>query len=389
MALLKRAHRSAWLGCVACLSSCATSAPFGYVDLWLSQCQGDEDCAAQSVAGEHFAAQALIDPSVSRYAPDGLYTYFELARADGSLGVLELDIPTDAPGDRPLADLQASYRELSGDEVRFAATQVSGQVVLPRSLLREDEPACACDDGGFSLRFVDAGDDGELGSDDDRVRQLSFGHIGRSDSFCGGAVSMPADGGLRVSVDACAAPATAVKRDREASVDPAPASELETPILVYEEREAGSGCSSSSSDDGGGCESSASDDSGCSTHATDADASSSSSDTGCGDSGSSSGDSASADSGCEGDTSDDERSSCATARPRLRSRSRHGSPFIGTGIPLALVCLWQALRAARLRASIADRNRSAIGVILERMSPSAPWLRYAFKKGRMSLAIWK
>lgn len=110
----------------------------------------------------------------------------------------------------------------------------------------------------------------------------------------------------------------------------------------------GGGCASNdSSSSNGGCGSgdSRSSSGGCDSH----DDSQSSSSGSCNDS---SGSSQSSSSGsCEGDTTDDHSSSCTVAPPKLRhaKRGHRHDPFVGTGLPLVLVCWLQQQRARRLR----------------------------------------
>jgi hypothetical protein len=389
VALLSRA--TAWIVLVCALNEagCATTAPLGHVELWLQSCAGRaSSCADQPPSppnGEHFVAQAFIDPSASRYAPHGLYTYFELPRADGSLGLFELDVPTDASGDTALQHFQASYRELSGQQLRFASTVVEGRVEVPASWSVDGNASCACEDGGLELRFEDPGDDGVAGTPDDRVRRLSSGRFGLSKAFCRPFAPMSIPVGLHVDLDRCGAAVITQEQQPSASASvstsaPPPNSPSGGPCAhgCYGEsgalyRNQANGCGSSDAGGGcgtydtasgssnGGCGSSpaagegsgeqASSGSGCSSNSSSSSSStSSSSSSGCeGDSSSSK-----SGSGCEGDTSQDNSSSCALAHhvwPR-EPRPRGSDPFAGTGLPLALTCLFQRLRAWRLRAKV-------------------------------------
>jgi hypothetical protein len=377
VALLSRA--AIWLALAAALGAagCATAAPLGHAELWLQSCAGRAGSCADSppspAGGEHFVVQAFIDPSASRYAPHGLYAYFELPRADGSLGIVELDVPTDAPADTALEHVQASYRELSGEQLRFDSSAVEGRVAVPQAWTVAADSSCSCDDGGFELRFVDAGEDRIPATADDRFRRLSLGRFGLSEGFCRSPVPMSIPSGLYVEVDRC--DALAITQPRQAAVPapldmsaPAPGPSSGGPCAhgCYDEsgavyRNPGSGCGSG--DSGGGCGSYEDPNrasSGCGGDASNQDGS----DSGCGGNSSSSsssssqsgceGDSSSSSShsGCEGDTTSDNSSSCALAQRPLhrRLRSHRGDPFAGTGLPLLLACLVQRLRARRLRA---------------------------------------
>jgi hypothetical protein len=319
MALLTRALSI--VGCCALLGSCEGSESLGHADLWLSNCDDRASCG-ENQPGEHFAVQAYFEPSVSRYAPHGLYAYVELPRADGTRGVLELDVPTDGPSDGPLDNYQISYRELSNERLRFESRAVRGQIMLPRSLTEDDAASCGCDEGVFALQFTDA---------NDHVRALSLGHLSRSESMCHAGMQTSEEEGLRVNVKSCEtapAPSMSPPAAEVAPVASSPHSHDEHYTTVDSYTTVDTGCGSSSYEDqsSGGCGSSD-------------DGQSSSS--GCGND---DGEDSSSHSGCEGDTSD-QPSSCAVAR----GPHRGGSPFMGTGLPVLLVCLWQVLRTTRKR----------------------------------------
>lgn len=330
------------------LAGCSQQESLGHADFSL------RDCAGCTAAPRHYHVQAFFDAQVSRHAPNGFYAYFELERPDGARGVLELDLPTDAAPNTPLAREDASYRELRDGRVVFEATGVQGSVQLPRSLMWEDAARCDCEDAMFELVFQ-AGDE---------RRELSYGHLTRNEAVCGARLPARADPGLAVQVLDCSAPAPAMgaapsDTDTRTTVvqtpgrsasssrscalsDCYPDDRAYTPVETgcggsyYREDGCGgssyeeSSCGSSSAAQGGGCSSSSSD--------------------GCG---SSSDRDRPRSSGCEGDTSDSP-SSCSVARPA------HGAlrSFMGTGLPWTLVCLWQALRAARARRRAALRLRA-------------------------------
>jgi hypothetical protein len=382
------------LASLAGVGSCASSASLGHVDLWLKSCNGHaDDCddASASVAAEEYVhTQAFFDASSSRYAPHGLYTYFELPRADGSVGILELDLPTNGANGQPLTNFQASYRELSGDQVLFSSRKVEGRLELPPGFAADQEPVCACDDGAFALRFIDAGPDRVRGTDDDRVRHLSWGRIGRSEHFCRGLAPMAIGRELQLNIESCVTPG--MSTFQPSAQEPEPVQTYATdpqPVLVTttpapascgyacygnpppSQPTSSGGCGSDDSSSSGGCGSDDSSSSGCGSGSGSSDSSSGgcggddSSSSGCGDSqsdsqssssgscdsSSNSGSGSSSSGACEGDTTDDHSSSCtvARARPQHGRRGHRRDPFVGTGVPLALVCLLQQLRARRLR----------------------------------------
>jgi hypothetical protein len=385
VALLSRAAPWIALACALCTRGCATTAPLGHVELWLQSCGGRaESCAdapPSAPGGEHFAVQAFIDPGASRYAPHGLYAYFELPREDGSLGLFELDVPTDAPSDIALEHFQASYRELSGKQLRFDSSTAEGHVTLPSSWSAAAEPSCGCEEGAFELRFVDAGTDRIRGTADDGIRRLS---LGLSEGFCRPPASMAIPTGLHLDLDRCDVSASTQQRasvlapvDTNAGAPSAPSGGpcahgcYDESAVLY--RNQGSGCGGDSS---GGCGSyedpNSSSSGGCGGDATVSSGSGSQagSSSGCGGSSSSSsssshsgceGDSSSSSSksGCEGDTAPDDSSSCALAQRELHRRLRphRSDPFAGTGLPLLLACLLQRLRVERLRARASARDR--------------------------------
>jgi hypothetical protein len=111
VALLKRHPCALAAAACALIASCASSWPLGHVEVALS----DRDAAHDPEPGEQLEAQAFMDPDASRYAPHGLYVYFELVRSNRRRGLVELDVPTDAADDTAPAQFQASYRELEGE----------------------------------------------------------------------------------------------------------------------------------------------------------------------------------------------------------------------------------------------------------------------------------
>jgi hypothetical protein len=377
VALLTQARTLLWLSCGVVAASCDGSASLGQVTVWLSECHGQGDCWASASAREHFEVQGFFDPSVSRFAPNGFYAYWELPRSDGGRGLVELDVPTDGVNEAPLERYQASYRELAYTRLRFEASDVRGRLALPRSFTAQGDSDCACDDAAFALRFAEAGEDGELGTDDDRVRELTLGQLSHTDERCSRALPRLGDeAGLRVASSACGE--SAPPRQSSAAQPPAQAPrQTSAPSCSYADCAAGGvlladtgsdeGCGTST-DDGSGCgdsryadSTSSSDAGGCGDAGTSDDGTSADSG-GCGDDTSQPNAGSSGSGGCEGDTSSQEHASCAVVRLRSGRRPRHGAGFSGTGLPLTLIFLWHAFRSARLRKTA--REHSAMRVPL-------------------------
>jgi hypothetical protein len=110
------------------------------------------------------ATQVVISTEASKFQPDGVYVYAELAAPAETLGVLELDVPRHGAGQATVA-----YGEWRGAEQVFRATRTAGTVVLaPPGDQR----------GRFLLRVDDSGADGALGTADDQTRVLAAGEFG-------------------------------------------------------------------------------------------------------------------------------------------------------------------------------------------------------------------
>lgn len=348
MALLK----SRWALLLLTAAGCADTESLGHASGWLKAC-ASASCAAES--GEHFRVQAYFDADVSRYAPHGFYAYFELERADGQRGVLELDVPLDS-GSETVTTENVSYRELDGSRIRFESRQVTGELQLTRALTEDREDSCGCGDGLFDLRFVAPGPDGTLGTADDLTRELDYGNLSRLDEPCLEEPHQADATGLRVSMRECSAPPpTAAAPSAPPSEPPRPSrSPSSTCSYANCERDDGSyttvesgcggtsyndsGCGSTSSESSGGCSDSSGADSGGGCGSNTSGDNHDESDAGE--------DKHKADSGCEGDTSNaSSSSSCSTARVSRRDLRS----FLGTGLPLVLLCAWQGLRARRMR----------------------------------------
>ena len=306
---------------------CSQAESLGHAELWLRECA---DCA---LSGELHRVAAYFDTQSSRHAPRGFYAYFELERTNGARGILELDVPTAGAG-APFGPEQVSYRETLNGRVLFEAQQVQGTLQLPAALVQPEIGSCGCDDALFQLQFRAA----------DEVRELRYGHLSREQQSCGALPASKGAAGMSVVLKECGAVVEPIGAPRVSTSTSAgslrPSSSARrcdrgdcNDEGSYNAVEVGCGSSEPPYDDGtrssGGCvEDSASS------------SSSSSSSQGCSDSSKHD----DHESGCEGDTSDSPSSCSVMRRPANALRS-----FMGTGLPLLLVCLWQALRAARLR----------------------------------------
>lgn len=114
--------------------------------------------------------------AASQYGESGLYLYLELHRPGGTIGSLELDLPTEggSAGRAP----HAVYQE-HRDGVRvFSSGARAGRVELAAG------ESCPCQDTLLELVFTDPGPDGILGSEDDQTRRLSRGVVAAGGVFC-------------------------------------------------------------------------------------------------------------------------------------------------------------------------------------------------------------
>jgi len=344
------------------LGSCEGGSEMGTVEVDLFDqpvdCDADvEACFAEPEPGsdeipapvtpERHRTWVFFSDQTTAHSPDGAYLYFEMVRAEGVRAYVEIDVPT-TEGETDTAVMH--YTEYEGDEVVFESDEAYGRMELAQDLQGVD---CSCADGRLELVFVDAGEDEELDTDDDRVRRLSRGRFSWSKEFCVGArmlgmTSDRVDVSVRV-VDRC--------RSRPGGTvsEPDPPDYSSSSSYGGEAScESGdySGGSTTSSS-GGGCEGDSSSGGGC-----EGDTASSSG--GC------EGDTASSSGGCSGDTgggggcSGDAggSSSCSTTtivprRPACRRGPSGPAAVLGSsraqlvlGILLALVWLERRRRRA-------------------------------------------
>ncbi|MDD9938495.1 MAG: hypothetical protein OXT09_33105 [Myxococcales bacterium] len=327
MALLTRAA-CALFACA--LSSCALSEPLGEAEVWIRECDAEDDarCSDSFASGE-----AFIDRSVSRHAPDGVYLYVELEGPEDRRAILEIDVPAEATDDG-MQHAQLRYRELDGVRERFAAEHATGWIDLPAGWVAGSGADCDCLDLAFALAFEDPQRGGR--------RELESGRAGWGEERCAPTRAYTEAASLEVAAGPCAR--TRVTRSpapqpRVYDVgDPEPDDHRCGPDCQHQHHHhdavyvGGCGSSSQTYDD---------EPQGCASSGERADYSSSSTSDSSGgcegdDSNSSSG------GGCEGDTSDSP-DAC-----RIAPRTRQG-PWVSLGIPLLLVCLYLRARLAWLR----------------------------------------
>lgn len=128
----------------------------------------------------------------------GLLIYAEFP-IDGGLAQLEIEVNE---GQEPAV---VYVERVDGDAV-FVAGRVAGVIEVPDVVLDDD---CGCQTGRFELRFWDEGEDGELNTEDDEVRQLGSGRFERGETFCLPSERFELDESLQVRrVDRCPRPAS-------------------------------------------------------------------------------------------------------------------------------------------------------------------------------------
>lgn len=136
----------------------------------------DGDAASPLPSG----GRAFLGDQASRYAPAGVFLYFELQRPKGVVALVELDFPTGAGVGGPPGGPFLTYREYSGEQLVFRSARAAGRIEAAAL-----DSGCDCQDGRFELVFTDPGPDGALDTSDDRVRRLSRGHYSRGEgAFC-------------------------------------------------------------------------------------------------------------------------------------------------------------------------------------------------------------
>lgn len=269
----------------------------------------DGRCRPALGAARRIRGAAVVSRLASRHR-GGVLVELSFS-VDGAKSDLVLDVPPRLvrDGKPPLV----RYEQYRGGRLTFSAGLVRGLVELP-------ERSCWCDDVAFDLLLQDAGRDGRLGTDDDRVQRLSLGRASPDSGFCRDGLAPAERSGFDARTacefgDDIPAPAARPRRQAPPSAQPPTVDDVDLSggcgATVAEPPPSGStttatGCGgdddtgwdSDSDPYAGGCES---DDSGWDGEGYD--------------------DSA----GCEGDTSDSSDVACepdANASARRRSRSR-------------------------------------------------------------------
>jgi hypothetical protein len=286
-------------------------------------------------------SRAFISSAASRYAPAGLYIYFELPRPDGAVAHVELDLPAGRGVGGPPGGPFLSYREFVDRRPVFRSQTASGRVEVPVG-------DCPCRDGRLELLFTDPGPDGKLGSEDDLHRRLSRGRFAwNEDHFCRSAKLLDLSDGS-VIVDAPNDCPTVSHGSSGGGSSGGGSVAYEGGGGCYAEDdyyyEEDSGCGY---DDGSDSYGEEYDDTGCDGDRSDSEYSD---DSGC--DGDTSGDSYDYDStGCEGDTSSSSAScegdayAAAPGDPRSRRGRGATSKLTGMMLPFALLGLfWGYLR---------------------------------------------
>ncbi|MBW2261071.1 MAG: hypothetical protein JRG91_03780 [Deltaproteobacteria bacterium] len=135
-------------------------------------CTADGGCTGPGgtpVEGTWVQSRAIASATASLFSPHGTYMYIDYMRGTTYVEI-EMDFPTDVAGDVPL---RAVMREYAGGEPTFESDTASGviQVAPPGGSNRI--PAA----GGFNLKFVSHGPDGEPSTGDDEVREIRNGRF--------------------------------------------------------------------------------------------------------------------------------------------------------------------------------------------------------------------
>jgi hypothetical protein len=293
--------------------SCDGSGETGNLDMevfdapvWCVQNGECFDDTGALVLGEPATGFAFLSTEPSQFE-DGLFLYFDLVRADGTIARGELDVPRRGTDLTEGLEPDITYVEHTDGVEVFRADEVTGVIVVPDESTGE---RCDCLDGRFELALRDFGDDGEANTDDDRVRRLSRAIFGWGTRRCLQPIRIGELGdGVVVDITVECPPAL--------STPPTTSDPIRRDPRIDDTVDAGcSGSSSStSSTDSGSCDgdsssgsgSSCGDSSGSGSSCDDGGSSSSSSGSCDGDSssgsGSCDGDSSSGSGSCDGDSS--------------------------------------------------------------------------------------
>ncbi len=135
-------------------------------------CTADGGCTGPGgapVEGAWVESSAIASSSASIFSPHGTYMYIDYMR-EGTYVEIEMDFPTDVTGDVPLV---AVMREYADGEPTFESDAASGVIQLAPPGGSNRVPST----GGFNLKFVSHGPDGEPSTDDDEVREIRNGRF--------------------------------------------------------------------------------------------------------------------------------------------------------------------------------------------------------------------
>lgn len=180
MALLTQTHASLLLASAVTFISCVEPSDEVTVELRLY----DEPVTCDATAGECRApggaavsfedhrVRGYLSRAASQYGEGGIYLHFQLPRPNGTVAVVELDVPAGVGAGATAKAPLLVYREYRAGKRAFDGASVWGVVEVPM------DAACACQDGRLELVFRGLGLDGKPGTADDPQRRLSLGRFG-------------------------------------------------------------------------------------------------------------------------------------------------------------------------------------------------------------------
>lgn len=143
------------------------------------------------VEGEDLVAAAERQPSAI-FGAGGLALAFEIQRQAGGVGHLDLDLPLTDPSTQTSQILLGYMETDEGGEVIFEGRLTSAFLEVAES------PACPCTNMRLEARFIDAGPDGLVGTQDDQQRRINAGLIAEGGVGCRSNITLPLADGLRV-----------------------------------------------------------------------------------------------------------------------------------------------------------------------------------------------
>lgn len=260
MALLRGIPVACGLGALLCACAEDGANGVGTVDLYDRPVACDVETSLCSDPRRPDVRVAPDDPrrsgvsftsrAASQYGASGLYLYLELHRPGGTIGSLELDLPTDGGGGGRTP--HAVYQEHRDGARVFSSGARAGRVELPAG------EGCPCQDILLELVFTDPGPDGILGSEDDQARRLSRGVVTAGGAFCLAPrlLTIASEDTLEVGRSCAALPATPGSTSQPPSSGGSYPQSVEVGCAADPSHE-DSGCDGSGSDydydDGSGC----------------------------------------------------------------------------------------------------------------------------------------